>query len=346
MTAPVRKRILTGDRPTGKLHLGHYVGSLKNRVKLQYEYETFILVADVQALSTHWDRPEMVRQTVHEVVLDYLAVGIDPSVSTICIQSMIPQIAELTVFYGLFTRMNKLRHNPTLKSEAQSYGYIKGDDIVMGFDRLTYGFFGYPISQAADITFVRAHLVPVGEDQVPHIELCRDIVGWFNQLYGRGREIIPQPEALVGDVPRLCGLDGQSKMGKSLGNAVLLSDDDESILAAVMRAVTDPQRIRRNDPGHPEVCNVFAYHRIFSPEEEVTCIERDCRSGVLGCVEDKSRLAKRLQEFVAPFRARRAEWEKRPHEVWDVLKTGTERARREGEATLELVREAMGIKYW
>lgn len=344
--APSRKRILTGDRPTGKLHLGHYVGTLKNRVRLQHEYDTFILIADVQALSTHWERPEILQETVRQVALDYFSVGIDPTISTICVQSMIPSIAELTVIYGLFTRMNKLRHNPTLKTEAQSYGYMRGDDLIAGFDKLTYGFFGYPISQAADITFVRAHLVPVGEDQVPHIELCRDIVGWFNRLYGRGREIIPQPEALVGDVPRLWGLDGQSKMGKSLGNAVLISDDDASIMESVMRAVTDPAKIRRSDPGHPDICNVFAYHRVFSPPDEVACIERDCRAGALGCVDDKRRLARTLQQLVEPFRQNRAQWERRPDDVWDVLRQGTARAREEGENTLAMVRQAMSITYW
>lgn len=320
------------------------MGTLKNRVRLQHEYETFILIADVQALSTHWEKPETIRDTVFQVALDYLAVGIDPAVSTICLQSMIPQIAELTVIYGLFTRMNKLRHNPTLKTEAQAYGFMLGEDLMAGFDRLTYGFFGYPISQAADITFVRAHLVPVGEDQVPHIELCRDIVGWFNQLYGRGREVIPLPQALVG--PRLVGLDGQAKMGKSLGNAVLLSDDDDSILQAVMKAVTDPAKIRKSDPGHPEICNVFTYHRVFSPPEEVEAIERDCRAGALGCVEDKRRLAKVLQELVAPLRERRRQWEQRPDDVWDIIRQGTARAREEGQKTLDLVREAMGIDYW
>jgi tryptophanyl-tRNA synthetase len=223
---------------------------------------------------------------------------------------------------------------------------MKGDDLITGFDRLTYGFFGYPVSQAADITFVRANLVPVGEDQVPHIELCRDIVGWFNQLYGKGSSVLPLPEALVGDVPRLSGLDGQSKMGKSLGNAVLISDDDASILESVMKAVTDPQKIRRSDPGHPEVCNVFAYHRVFSPAEETARIERDCRSGSLGCVDDKRCLARVLQELVEPFRQRRAVWEGRADDVRDMLMRGTARAREEGAATLDLVRQAMGIKYW
>ncbi len=341
-----RKRILTGDRPTGRLHLGHYVGTLMNRVKLQKEFETFILIADIQALSTHWEHPEAMPETIRQVTLDYLAVGIDPEICNICVQSRIPQIAELTSIYGLFTRMNKLRHNPTLKTEAKAYGYMKGDDLIAGFDKLTYGFFGYPISQAADITFLRADLVPVGEDQVPHIELCRDIVGRFNQLYGKGKKIIPLPKALVGDIPRLRGLDGQSKMGKSLGNAVFLSDDDKAIEKAVMKAVTDPQKIRRGDPGRPEVCNIFAYHQAFTPKDEVECIARDCRKGTLGCVADKQRLIEVLQNLVAPFNEIRKSWESRPDDVLDILRQGTANASLEGEKTLSLVREAMNINYW
>jgi tryptophanyl-tRNA synthetase len=284
--------------------------------------------------------------TVRQVALDYLAVGIDPEICNICVQSMIPQIAELTVIYGLFTRMNKLRHNPTLKTEAQQYGYMKGEDLIGGFDKLTYGFFGYPISQAADITFVRADLVPVGEDQVPHIELCRDIVGRFNQLYGRGTEIIPLPKALVGDVPRLTGLDGETKMSKSLGNAVFLSDGDEEIEKAVMKAITDPQKIRRGDPGRPEVCNIFAYHQAFTPADERQCIAEECRKGTLGCVADKKRLAKLLKELIGPFREKRSFWEERPADLLEILRNGTERAREEGERTLSLIKEAMSINYW
>jgi tryptophanyl-tRNA synthetase len=343
---PKRKRILTGDRPTARLHLGHYVGTLVNRVKLQNDYDTYVLIADVQALSTHWEHPEIMPDTVRQVALDYLAVGIDPGVCTICVQSMSPQIAELTVIYGLFTRMNKLRHNPTLKSEAQQYGYMKGEDLIGGFDKLTYGFFGYPISQAADITFVRADLVPVGEDQEPHIELCRDIVGRFNQLYGRGEEIIPLPQALVGDVPRLPGLDGETKMSKSLGNAVFLSDSDQEIEKAVMKAITDPQKIRRGDPGRPEVCNVFAYHKAFTPRDEVAEIAAECRKGTLGCVADKKRLAEILKQLIGPFREKRAEWEQRPDDVIDILRRGTEAACNEGEKTLSRIKEAMSIGYW
>ncbi len=341
-----RGRILTGDRSTGRLHLGHYVGTLLNRVKLQREYDTFILIADIQGLSTHWEHPEIMPDVIRQVTLDYLAVGIDPEICNICVQSMIPQIAELSVIYGLFTRMNKLRHNPTLKTEAKQYGYMTGDDLMTGFDRLTYGFFGYPISQAADITFVRANLVPVGGDQVPHIELCRDIVGKFNQLYGKGKEIIPLPSALVGDVPRLKGLDGQSSMGKSLGNAIHLSDDDKTIEKTVMKAITDPQKIRKNDPGRPEVCNVFAYHRVFTPPDEVEQIACECRKGTLGCVADKQRLAQVLKDLVRPLRERRAPWEARPDDVIDILLKGTAIARNEGAQTMALVKEAMSIKYW
>ena len=434
----MRKRILTGDRPTGKLHLGHYVGSLMNRVKLQDEYETFILVADIQALTTHWEQPEMLRQAVLDVTMDNLAVGLDPRKVTFCIQSYIPQIAELTVIYGLFTNMNKLRHNPTTKAEALQYGYLAGseddeakmreleaklnslkesveefnhvgairllelqeiskhEDVEIGialsceeedelkrlelakahystlelavdallsipsfarpalaqerFDQLTYGFFGYPVSQAADITFVRADAVPVGEDQVPHIELTRDIVRKFNKLYGGGKEIIPEPKAIVGEVARLRALDGDAKMSKSLGNAIYLSDDEKAVADAVRKGVTDPEKIRKNDPGHPDICNIFAYHKVFQEKlnlqpEAVAEIERDCKSGALGCVECKARLTKVLNELLAPIRERRKPYEDNPQLVWDILQEGTARARGEGDKTLGMVKAAMKIDY-
>jgi len=346
-----RKRILTGDRPTGKLHLGHYVGSLINRVKLQHEYETFLLVADIQALTTHWERPELLSQAVLDVTMDNLAVGIDPEVTTLCVQSMLPEIAELTVIYGLFTNMNKLRHNPTTKAEAIQYGYTHSDDLVAGFDQLTYGFFGYPLSQAADITFVRADLVPVGEDQKPHIELTRDVVSKFNQLYGGGKEIIPLPEALIGEIPRLRALDGSAKMSKSLGNAIALADPPETVKEMVWKAVTDPAKIRKNDPGHPDICNVFAYHQIFQgtlnkTPDVVAEIERDCKSGALGCVECKGRLTDYLNGMLAPIRDRRRPYEENPDRVRDILREGTKRARQEGRETLALVKEAMKIDYF
>ncbi|EDV18614.1 hypothetical protein TRIADDRAFT_34916, partial [Trichoplax adhaerens] len=222
MAEKKKKRILTGDRPTGKLHLGHYVGSLQNRVRLQKEYDTFLIIADVQALTTNFETPEKLSRDVRQVATDYLAVGIDPEVTTIFVQSMVPEIAELTVFYSMIVTVNQLRHNPTIKSEAAQYGY----------NDMTYGFLGYPVSQAADITFCKANLVPVGEDQLPHIEQTRRIVRKFNNLYA---PVFPEPEALVSDIPRLVGLDGKSKMSKSLDNAIYLSDSEEEVNRKVQK---------------------------------------------------------------------------------------------------------------
>lgn len=336
-----KKRILTGDRPTGRLHLGHYVGSLVNRVKLQHEYDTFILIADIQALTTHYESSSLIAQAVRDVALDYLAVGIDPDAATICVQSLIPEIAELTVFYGLITNMNKLRHNPTTKAEAQQMGLIQGEDLMTGFDQLTYGFFGYPVSQAADITFVNADLVPVGKDQVPHIELCRDIVKKFNGMFGTE---IHEPQAMIGEA-FLHALDGSAKMSKSLGNAIYLSDDPKTLKQQVMKGVTDPARIHPTDKGTPEICNIYKYHTVFSRDFMDEAAER-CRAGTIGCVECKMELFKRLDALLAPFRERRKEFESKPHEVDEILIEGTRKARREGMKTLEHVREKVGINYF
>lgn len=213
-----KKRILTGDRPTSRLHIGHYVGSLENRVKLQDEFEQFVIIADVQALTTHFERPEILKQNVFDLCIDYLSVGIDPEKSHIFIQSMVPQIAELTVFYSMFVMVNALKHNPTIKTEAAQYGFAD----------LSYGFLGYPVSQAADITFCNADLVPVGEDQLPVVEVTRKIVRRFNSLY---KPVLKEPDTLLGSCPRLVGLDGNAKMSKSMGNAIFLSDGEETILA-------------------------------------------------------------------------------------------------------------------
>ena len=326
----MKKRILTGDRPTGKLHLGHYVGSLKNRVRLQHEYDTFLIIADVQALTTNWESPDRLAEDVREVTRDYLAVGIEPDVATIFVQSMVPSIAELTIFYSMFVTVNVLRHNPTIKTEAAQKGYTD----------MTYGFLGYPVSQAADITFCKAHLVPVGKDQVPHLELTRKIARRFNELYG---EVLVEPEALVQDL--LVGLDGNSKMSKSLDNAIYLADAPEEVLRKVNTAVTDPARIRKDDLGHPEVCTVFAYQQEFNAEfaEELDGI---CRAGEIGCVECKKRLAARLNEMLDPIRERRAYYEGHPDVVDEILRTGTERAVQVGAQTLAEVKEAMKIDYF
>lgn len=325
-----KKRILTGDRPTGRLHLGHYVGSVRSRVELQNEYDTFVIIADVQALTTNWETPEQLARDVREVAKDNLAAGVDPEVATIFVQSMVPPIAELTIFYSMFVSVNVLRHNPTIKSEAAQRGYTD----------MMYGFLGYPVSQAADITFCKAHLVPVGKDQVPHLELTRKIARRFNELYG---EVLVEPEAQVQGV--LVGLDGNAKMSKSLDNAIYLSDPEEEVLRKVKMAVTDPARIRKNDPGHPEVCTVFAYHKEFNPGF-VPELEPACRAGEIGCVDCKKRLAAALNTMLAPIREKRAYYDARPELVDEILQEGTRRANEVGSRTLAEVKSAMKIDYF
>ncbi|MCH7472247.1 hypothetical protein IIA79_04775 [bacterium] len=573
-----KKRILTGDRTTGKLHLGHYVGSLKARVKLQSVYDTFILMADVQALTTHWEQPEILKESVMDVALDYMAVGLDPytggkddgSKPKIVVQSQVPAIAELTVLYGLLTPMRLLLDNPTTKTEAQQYGlsidaqaegdaefpvdvidsaaavrsqlmteypelgtvsdnvlhqamlgiadtddvslrqemstafeqstgpviaraneasremerivdaakahsararelrkqadscndpalvreqlersdeelaasqamldrfdsvhskyaedrsellrFVSPDEIQLslalldaaanlgvhipkttiddvsqrdaqarslryamvclelssslrralrnqlvhstrrtGLRQMSYGFLGYPISQTADITFVNAHLVPVGVDQVPLIELCRKVVHRFNKQYGGGRKILVEPQALLGSSELIRGIDGKGKMSKSLNNAIYLSETDEEIWKKIKPAPTDPQRIKRTDPGRPEVCNIFSYHQAFCQQTEpgideaalgvasVEEVAENCRGAKWGCVDCKSNLAKKLTALLDPMRERRADWEKRPDDLKDVLKAGTQRGVEEGEKTLAKVKEAMHVGYW
>lgn len=328
-----RKRILTGDRPTGPLHLGHYVGSVRNRVRLQNDYDEFVIIADVQALTTNFDRPENLRNDVLNVAMDNIACGVDPERATIFVQSMVPEIAELTVIYGLLVTVQQLSHNPTIKTEAAQYHFEES---------MPYGFLGYPVSQAADITFCRAHLVPVGEDQLPHIELTRKIVRKFNANYA---PVLVEPEAMVSEVSRLVGLDGNAKMSKSLGNAIYLSDPPEEVNRKVQAAVTDPARIHPTDKGHPEVCVVYAYHRAFNQSESDDIAER-CRAGTIGCVPCKKRLMAVLNEFLDPIRQRRAELAARPAQVWNILAAGTARARAEGTATMELVRQALKIDYF
>lgn len=327
-----KKRILTGDRPTGNLHLGHYVGSLANRVKLQQQYENFIIIADVQALTTNFEKPENLSRDTYHIATDYLASGLDPELSTIFIQSMVPQIHELTMYFSMFTSVNVLRHNPTIKTEAAQHG----------FSDMPYGFLGYPVSQAADITAFKAHLVPVGDDQIPHIELARKIVRRFNDLY---KPVLIEPEALVGEVPRLIGLDGKAKMSKSLNNAIFLSDSAEAVKRKVYDAVTDPARIRKTDPGHPEVCTVYEYHKVFNPGE-VDQIESECRAGEIGCVACKKKLTGCLNDLLEPMRERRAKYEAQPELVREILMDGTARAFMAAEATLQEVREAMHINYF
>lgn len=324
-----KKRILTGDRTTGKLHLGHYVGSLSQRVELQDEYDTFILLADIQALTTHFEHPELINGSIYDVAMDNLSVGLDPNKVTIFQQSQIKAIAELTIFYSMFVSVNVLRHNPTIKTEAASYGYSD----------MTYGFLGYPVSQSADITFCNADLVPVGEDQLPHMELTRKIVRRFNDLYG---ETLVEPQAKLSTCSRLMGLDGNAKMGKSLGNAIYLSDDAKTVLDKVKLAVTDKNRISLKDPGNPDICMVQKYHKIFNiAEHENICSM--CRSASVGCVACKKNLAEKINTLLDPFREKRAYYEAHRSEVKEIIMAGSEKANKIGEETVAKVKKAMCV---
>ena len=333
-----KKRILTGDRPTGRLHIGHYFGSLKTRVEMQNtgKYDPYILIADVQALTDNFNNPEKVRKNVREVVLDYLSVGIDPEKTTIHIQSMIPETAELTVFYSNLVTIARLERNPTVKTEIAQKKELFGESV-------TYGFLGYPVSQAADITVVEGSLVPVGEDQLPLIEQCREIVRKFNSIYG---EVLTEPEAVLSNAKRIKGLDGNEKMGKSLGNAIYLSDTEEEVNKKVMSAVTDPTRIKKDDLGHPDVCMVAYYHKLFAPLEDVNTICEECKAGKRGCVACKKQLAHNINEFLNPIREKRKYYEERPELVEKILIEGTNKARKTAKETMKKVKKAMKLDYF
>ena len=323
------KRIITGDRTTGHLHLGHYVGSLTQRVALQDQYEEFILLADVQALTTHFNNPELINDSIYQVAIDNLAAGLDPEKVTFVQQSMIPSIAELTIFYSMIVTVNQLSHNPTIKTEAKNYGYKE----------LTYGFLGYPVSQTADITFCNADLVPVGEDQVPHIELSRKIVRKFNDLYGT---TITEPEYKLSAVSRLPGLDGNAKMGKSLGNAVYLSDGQDVLTAKIRNAVTDTNRISVKIPGNPDVCTVYTYHKAFNSEESENICSM-CKNASIGCVACKKLLAEKMNQIFEPIRERRHYYEEHRDEVRDIIKSGTAKANEIGNKNIAEIKEKMHV---
>lgn len=330
--------ILTGDRPTGKLHIGHYFGSLQNRVKLQREYEQNILIADVQALTDHFQDPETVRKNVKELAKDYLACGIDPKETTIFIQSMIPEIAELTVFYSNLVTVARLQRNPTVKTEIAQKKELFGSNG----ESITYGFLGYPVSQAADITAFGANLVPAGEDQEPLIEQTREIVRKFNSIYG---DVLVEPEIMISQFPRIKGLDGNAKMGKSLGNAIYLSDTEEEITKKVMSAITDPKKIKKEDPANPHICMVGYYHKLFSGKE-VECVYEECKKGKRGCVTCKKQLAKNIAEFLKPIREKRRYYDEHPKEIDQILIEGTKKARIKARDTMEKVKKAIKIDYF
>ena len=330
------KRILTGDRPTGRMHIGHYFGSLKNRVKMQDEYETYIEIADVQALTDNFNNPEKVRKNIREIALDYLSVGIDPEKSTIFIQSMIPEIAELTVFYSNLVTIARLERNPTVKTEIAQKRELFGESV-------TYGFLGYPVSQAADITAFKGEIVPAGEDQEPLIEQCREIVRKFNSIYG---EVLKEPQIVLSNQKRIKGLDGNEKMGKSLGNAIYLSDTPEEITKKVMSAVTDPGRIKKDDLGNPDICMVAYYHNLFTDKEETKTVCEECKAGKRGCVACKKQLAQNIINTLEPIREKRKYYEERPELVDKILIEGTNKARKVAKQTMKEVKQAMKLDYF
>jgi tryptophanyl-tRNA synthetase len=335
MAVSKKKTILTGDRPTGKLHLGHYVGSLANRVRLQDEYRQFIIVADMQALTDNAEDPMKVRNNIMEVALDYLAVGIDPEKSTIFIQSLIPEISELAMYFMNLVTLARAERNPTVKDEMRQKGF--GADVPLGF-------LAYPISQAADILAFKADLVPVGNDQEPMIEQTNEIVEKFNRIYA---PVFPKVKALISETPRLMGTDGGAKMSKSLGNTILISDGDDAIAKKVMDMYTDPDHIRVKDPGKVEGNVVFSYLDIFDPAKaEVKKLKEEYRAGGLGDVILKKRLTGVLQDLVRPMRERREKFAKDPAFVKETLQQGTELARSVVQETLRDVKHAMKIDYF
>jgi tryptophanyl-tRNA synthetase len=326
-----RKRILTGDRPTGPLHLGHYVGSLQNRLKLQDSHECFFIIADLHTLTT---RPEkdFIRQVgeyVREIALDYLAVGIDPQRSVIFVQSGVPETFELNLILEMLITVPRLERLPSLKDMARAEN----------LEAMPFGLLGYPVLQAADILLPRATLVPVGKDNEAHVEVSREIARRFNRLYG---EVFPIPEALIGEVPTLVGTDGQAKMSKSLNNAIFLADDPKTVETKVMRMYTDPKRVSADIPGTVEGNPVFAYQDAFNPDKaEVADLKERYRKGKVGDVEVKRKLVLALNQFLTPIRERRAQFDRST--VEQLLVEGTRRARREAEETMRLVRDAMGL---
>lgn len=331
-----KQRILTGDRPTGKLHLGNYVGTLANRARLQDEYECFFLVADLHMLTTRVEREQLAEtgQNIRDVVLDNLSVGIDPDRSTYFLQSLVPEIAEIALIFSMLVTVPRLQRVPTLKEVMHN----------LDIEQPSLGLLSYPVLQAADILCVRANLVPVGKDQASHLEVTRELARRFNGLYG---ETLPEPDTLIGEVPTLVGIDGQAKMSKSLNNAIYLSDDAKTVEQKVRGMFTDPNRIRADIPGRVEGNPVFIYHDAFNPNtDEVNDLKERYAAGRVGDVEVKKKLAAAINAFLDPIRERRAEYERNPKIVEEILVAGSERARAESQETVRMMRDAMGLRFF
>lgn len=323
-----KKRILSGMRPTGKLHIGHYVGALENWVQLQNDYENFHLIADYHVLTTDLNTEHVYQNTI-DMLIDWLACGLDPQKSPMFRQSQIKEHTELNLIFSMMITVNRLERNPTVKDQIRD----------LHIDYVTFGHFGYPVLQAADILLYKGEFVPVGDDQVPHVEISREIARKFNNQYG---VIFPEPEPLLTRFSRLAGLDGNAKMSKSLGNTILLSDDSEIIKSKLKKAVTDPNKIRKGDPGNPDICLVFSYHKKFNPSQSDE-IESGCRSGSLGCVDCKMNCAGKISAFLDPVREKRHHFENHLSEVKEILHDGERRAKVAAANTMHEVHEKMKL---
>ena len=321
-----KRRILSGMRPTGKLHLGHYVGALENWVKLQNEYESYHLIADYHVLTTDLNIDQIYDNTL-EMVIDWLAAGLDPVKSPFFRQSQIKEHTELFLIFSMLVTKARLERNPTLKDQIRD----------LNIENIIYGHLGYPILQSADILLYKGEAVPVGEDQVPHVEITREIARKFNKQYGF---VFREPKPLLTKFSRLVGLDGDAKMSKSLNNTILLSDEPDIVIQKLKKAKTDSQKIRKNDPGRPEVCLVFSYHKKYNPES-LEEIDRDCRSGSLGCVDCKMKCSSKINEFLEPILVKRKEYEQNIESVKDILAEGEKQARAVAQNTMQQVRSAM-----
>ncbi|MDL1957165.1 MAG: tryptophan--tRNA ligase [Candidatus Desulfofervidus auxilii] len=325
-----KKRVLSGMRPTGKIHLGNLHGALANWKQLQEEYECYFFIADWHALTSEYQNPQKIKEYVWEMIIDWLSIGLNPEKATIFIQSKVPEHTELHLIFSMITPLPWLERNPTYKEQKQE---------LVEKDLNTYGFLGYPVLQAADILIYKAHLVPVGMDQLPHIELTREIARRFNYLY---REVFPIPEPLLTEVPKLLGIDGR-KMSKSYNNAIFISDPPNVLKEKVRQMFTDQSRLRRSDPGHPEICNVFSIHKLYSSSEIVNQIETDCRRAKIGCVDCKQILAKSLIQGLEPYQEKRQYYKSHLSEVKETVIAGIEKARTIARATLEEAKAVVGI---
>ncbi|MBW2609929.1 MAG: tryptophan--tRNA ligase [Deltaproteobacteria bacterium] len=326
----MKKRILSGMRPTGKMHLGHLHGALSNWKRLQEDYECFYFIADWHALTSEYANTGIIKDSIDDIIIDWVSVGLDPEISTFFIQSHIKEHAELHLIFSMITPLSWLERNPTYKEQLKE---------LTQKDLYTYGFLGYPVLQAADILMYKANGVPVGEDQAPHVEMTREIARRFNHLY---KEVFPVPDVLLAPTSKILGLD-RRKMSKSYGNAIFLTDTDDDITSKTGQMITDPQRARKSDPGDPDICNVFSFHEIYTPEDTVKQIEKDCRKAAIGCVDCKKIMAKNLCSALSPIREKRKELESDISRVKDIIDQGNKRAEIIAQQTMAEVKEAVKI---